>query len=229
MLWHCPFFIGDMMGQYWRKCLAVALWFAWGACAHAQTSISTSGTLVIVPASGEVRQTNDEAHAIWMIEEQDKDKSVAASRANLKMKQGIDIIKQEDPAATLKTRGYYTIPVYQDEQAGQKSRPGQIVGWRVGQYLDVVTSNLNGLPRMPAAAQRILALNGLQFRLSESAAWKLEEKRIYSAFKILTDRIAAIAKAMGRNTAETVLESVVFVVLGAVVLLLVLFVFFCLF
>src|SRR3569832_2440377 len=120
MLWHCPFFIGDMMGQYWRKCLAVALWFAWGACAHAQTSISTSGTLVIVPAYGEVRQTNDEAHAIWMIEEQDKNKSIAASRANLKMKQGIDIIKQEDPAAARGARGGGAGPGGRGGRAGQK-------------------------------------------------------------------------------------------------------------
>src|SRR3569832_1849031 len=116
MLWHCPFFIGDMMGQYWRKCLAVALWFAWGACAHAQTSISTSGTLVIVPAYGEVRQTNDEAHAIWMIEEQDKDKSVAASRANLRGGRGGGGGGRGGPAAARGARGGGAGPGGQEEQ-----------------------------------------------------------------------------------------------------------------
>ena len=47
-----------------------------------------------------------------MIEEQDKDKTAAASRVNQKMKQGTEIIRREDPQAKLKTHGYYTYPVY---------------------------------------------------------------------------------------------------------------------
>ena len=44
---------------------------------HAQTqtqaSLSSSGTLVIVPAFGEVTHANDEATATFAVEEQDKD------------------------------------------------------------------------------------------------------------------------------------------------------------
>jgi hypothetical protein len=43
----------------------------------------------------EVRHPNDEARATLMIEEHDKDKAVAASRVNLKMKQGIETVKQD--------------------------------------------------------------------------------------------------------------------------------------
>ena len=66
--------------------------------AHAQTPLATSGTLVIVPAFGEVKHANDQATAMFTIEEQDKDKSAAASRVNQKMKQGTDIIRQRRPA-----------------------------------------------------------------------------------------------------------------------------------
>ncbi|RZI43082.1 DUF541 domain-containing protein [Herbaspirillum sp. HC18] len=189
-----------------------------GICAaYAQNVVQTSGTLVIVPAYGEVRQANDEARATLMIEEQDKDKSVAASRVNLKMKQGTDIVKKEDPQAVLKTRGYYTYPVYADDQIQprQNNRGRQPVGWRVGQYLEVTTSNLATLPKTVAAAQQVLALNGLGFGLTETTGKKLEEQRIAAAYRNLTERIAAIAKAMGRNPADAVLDTVDFEASGA--------------
>ena len=68
----------------------------------AQAQMKTQGTIVVIPAFGEVKHPNDEAHITLMIEEQDKDKVAAASRVNLKMKQGIDIVKREDPQAILK-------------------------------------------------------------------------------------------------------------------------------
>jgi predicted secreted protein len=186
---------------------------------HAQTVVpaaQTSGTLVIVPAYGEVRHANDEARITFMIEEQDKDKSVAASRVNLKMKQGTDILRKEDPKAVLKTGGYYTYPIYADEgQPRPLNKLRQAIGWRVGQSLEVTTSSLADLPRIVASAQKVLALNGLQFALSPSTSRKLEEERIAAAYGNLTDRIAAVAKAMGRNVSEAVLDTVDFEASGA--------------
>ncbi|RJG04199.1 SIMPL domain-containing protein [Noviherbaspirillum sedimenti] len=185
----------------------------------ASAGVQTAGTLVIVPAYGEVTQANDEARANFMIEEQDKDKATAASRVNLKMKQGTEIIRQADPQARLKTHGYYTYPVYSDEpvqpRAGNVTRPRQPVGWRVGQYLEVRTLNLQALPKIVAAAQKLLALNGLQFGLSDAATGKLDQQRIEASYKNLNERIAAIARAMGRRPAEAVLEMVDFEASGA--------------
>ena len=181
-----------------------------------QAPAQTSGTLVIIPAYGEVRYPNDEARATFMIEEQDKDKSAAASRVNQKMKQGTEIVRKEDPQAQLKTRGYYTYPVYADEvQPRTTNKARQPVGWRVGQYLDVTTMNLAGLPKTVAAAQKILALNGLSFGLSTASTRKLEEQRIATSYQNLTDRVAAVAKAMGRNVADATIETVDFEASGA--------------
>jgi uncharacterized protein len=183
--------------------------------AQAQVPLQTSGTLVVVPAYGEVRQANDEAHVTLMVEEQDKDKTAAASRVNQKMKQGVEIIRREDPQATLTTRGYYTYPVYSDDQGRQTHKPAQAASWRVGQYLEVITTNLNSLPKTVAAAQRVLALNGLQFGLTEATSRKLDQKRIEASYRNLTERIAAIAKAMGRNPVEATLDTVDFEGSGA--------------
>jgi predicted secreted protein len=181
------------------------------AWAQAPQPFQTSGTLVIVPAAGEVRHANDEAVLTLMVEEQDKDKAAAASRVNQKMKQGADIVRRQDPAAVLQTRGYYTYPVYPE---GQPPRPAgtrlQPTGWRVGQYLDVTTGSLSTLPATVAAAQKLLAVNGLRFGLSASSARKLDEERIAATYRNLGERIAAIARAMGRDPADAVLDTLDF-------------------
>lgn len=172
----------------------------------------TSGTLVIVPASGEVRHVNDEAVLTLMVEEQDKDKAAAASRVNQKMKQGAEIVKRQDPNAVLQTRGYYTYPVYPEGQP-QPRQPGarlQPVGWRVGQYLDVTTTNLAVLPATVAASQNTLSLNGLRFGLSAATAKRLDQERIAATYLNLNERIASIARAMGRNPADATLDTLDF-------------------
>lgn len=181
------------------------------ASAQSTQSFQTSGTLVIVPASGEVRRANDQATLTLAVEEQDRDKAAAASRVNLKMKQGVDIVKRQDPAASLQTRGYYTYPVYPEGQPRQPGvRPPQPVGWRVGQYLDVTTTSLATLPATVAAVQQLLTLNGLRFSLSAASAKKLDEERIAATYLDLGERIAAISRAMGRNPADAVLDTLDF-------------------
>lgn len=177
----------------------------------------TRGTLVIIPAYGEVKHPNDEARATFMIEEQDQDKAAAASRVNQKMRQGTEIVKREDPLAILKTRGYYTYPVYPDEppQRPYGSEPRKPVGWRVGQYLEVTTTNLHTLPKTVAAVQEVLALNGLHFGLTEATARKLDDKRIAATYTNLNERIEVVAKAMGRRMADVVLDTVDFEASGA--------------
>src|SRR5881398_1799318 len=87
--------------------------------AQAQTTpavATTAGTLVIVPAFGEVKHANDEATVTFSVEEQDKDRAAAQARVNQKMKQGTEIVRRADPQAELKTVNYYSYPVYPEVQ-----------------------------------------------------------------------------------------------------------------
>lgn len=192
--------------------LLIAATFVLATQVHAQASLATGGTLVIVPAFGEVKHANDQATAMFAIEEQDKDKAVAASRVNQKMKQGADIVRREDPQAQLKTQGYYTYPVYAERRPlpdGTAPKP-ITTGWRVGQFLEVKTSNLAGLPKTTAAAQKILALNSLSFGLAPATVKKLDEQRIAATYQNLNERIASIAAAMGRKVSDAVIDTVDF-------------------
>ncbi|MYM66407.1 DUF541 domain-containing protein [Pseudoduganella sp. FT55W] len=194
------------------KYLAMAALAACVFTAHAQ-SLSTAGTLVVVPAFGEVKRTNDQATITLSVEEMDKDKAAAASRVNTKMKQGLDIVKKADPQASLKTQGYYTYPVYAEEAPlppGQQRKPRVPTSWRVGQSLQVITTNLDSLPKTVAAAQSILSLNNLHFGLSPETTRQLEDQRIAATYLNLNERIASIAKAMGRKLGDAVLDTVDF-------------------
>jgi uncharacterized protein YggE len=193
---------------------ALTLTLAMGA--HAQTAApATSGTLVIVPAFGEVKHANDEATVTFTVEEQDKDRVAATTRANQKMKQGTESVRRDDPQAELKTLGYYTYPVY--PEVPDTPRPLATpaarrvpIGWRVGQTLEVRTRNLANLPRLAAAAQKVLNLNGIDYHLSPELAKRLDDERIAATYRNLNERIASIARAMGRNVGDAVIDTVDF-------------------
>lgn len=198
--------------------LAASLGLAFNA--HAQTAAApaaatTSGTLVIVPAFGEVKHANDEATVTFSVEEQDKDRAAAQARVNQKMKQGTDIVRREDPKAELKTVNYYSYPVYPEVPDNPRPLATQAarripIGWRVGQYLEVKTRSLDSLPKTTAAAQKVLGISGIDYHLSPELTKKLDEERIAATYRNLNERIAAIARAMGRNLNDAVIDTVDF-------------------
>jgi uncharacterized protein YggE len=194
---------------------AVAAITAVALAAHAAPteSLPTTGTLVVVPAYGEVKHANDQVVVTLAVEEQDKDKAAAASRVNTKMKQGLDIVKKEDPQASLKTQGYYTYPVYPEERTlpnGQPVKQRIPTAWRVGQYLEVTTTSLDKLPKTVAAAQKILTLNAINFGLTPETTRQLDEQRIAATYKNLNERITSIASAMGRKVGDAVVDTIDF-------------------
>lgn len=168
----------------------------------------TKGTVVLVAGSGEVKAENDQASVTFYVEEQDKDRLAATARVNQKMKSGTEIIKKADPQGKLATRSYYTYPVYSETSSSNKART--ITGWRVGQYLDLTTKNLQQLPATVSSAQQVLSLNGLNFSLSDEAVQRLDAARLESAYKNMEERAKFIAKAMGRNVDDSTIEQLDF-------------------
>ncbi|MFC5462065.1 SIMPL domain-containing protein [Massilia niabensis] len=202
-----------------RMFLIASLVVAASATPHAgaQTAApaSTAGALVIVPANGEVRHANDQATVTFAVEEFDKDKVAAAARVNRKMKEGTEIVRRADPKAELKTQGYFTYPVYpeppvQPLPASRMPVKPVPIGWRVGQYLEVKTTSLAELPKTAAAAQKVLSINNIHFGLSPATEKLLDDRRIAETYRNLNERIASIARAMGRQPGDAVLDTVDF-------------------
>lgn len=198
-----------------KAILFASLVAAGAAQAQTATLPSTGGTLVIVPAFGEVKHANDEAILTFAVEEHDKDKNAAAARVNQKMKEGTEIVRRADPSAELKTQGYFTVPIYPDNPPPQPLAQGRTYrpvpnSWRVGQYLEVKTKNIAALQKTAAAAQKVLTINNLSFGLSLETQKKLDDQRIATTYRNLQERIVSIAKAMGRNPADAVIDTVDF-------------------
>jgi uncharacterized protein YggE len=204
-----------------KSLVAAALVLAFQAHAQAQAPVqttaapATSGTLVVVPAYGEVKHANDQAVLTFAVEEHDKDKAAAAARVNRKMKEGTEIVRRADPQAELKTMGYYTYPVYPEvppmpQPASRAATKPVPIAWRVGQYLEVKTRNLDALPKTAAAAQKVLQINGVNFGLSPELEKRLDDQRIAATYRNLNERIASIARAMGRQPSDAVLDTVDF-------------------
>ena len=196
------------------KSLVVAsLLVSLSAAAGAQAQSSSAATQVVVPAYGEVTHVNDEATLTFASEEQDQDKAAAAARVNQKMKEGIELVRRADPSARLKTAGYYTYPVYPDDEPqrpASSSARRVPVGWRVGQTLEVKTMNLSGLAKTAAAGQQRLQVNGVRFGLSSGLTKQLDDERIAATYRNLLDRIASIARAMGRKPSDAIIDMVDF-------------------
>ncbi len=179
--------------------------------AMAEPDIVTAGTVVIVPAMGIVSRPNNEVVVRFTAQERDKDRSVAASKANQKLKLGIETIKREDPQASLRTRDYDTSPVYPtDKNTGDPDRRMPPVAWVVRHHVEYKTTSLETLPKVVGAVQRDLMVDSVTFGLSQDMRKKLDGERIAAAYKNLYERITDIALAMRKRTSDAVLESVDF-------------------
>ena len=128
------------------KLAVTAILLAATAAANAAPApLPSSGMLIVLPATGTVRQANDQASLTMTAEETNKDKALAQSRVNQKMKQGLALLKQADPQASFKTESYSTYPVYPEQTTPASTQPRVPTAWRVTQSLRVTTTYLAGL------------------------------------------------------------------------------------
>lgn len=195
--------------------LLAALVLAAHAPVGAQAVPSTSGTLVVIPATGEVRAPNDQVTVTFVVEEHDKDKKAAAARVNRKMKEGTEIVRLADPKAELRSQAYTTYAVYPEQPdpprpVSRRQAPEAPIGWRVRQTLQLKTMNLADLPKTVAAGQKVMAVDGLDFGLSPAQLKRLDDQRIAETYRNLNERIVSIARAMGRQPGEAVIDTVDF-------------------
>lgn len=201
-----------------RLILAAILGLALNAQAQtnaAAPAFSTGGTLVVIPAYGEVKRANDEATVTFTVEEQDKDRAAATARVNQKMKEGTEILRRQDPQAQLKTVNYYSYPVYPEVADNPRPLANQAarrvpIGWRVGQSLEMTTRNLAPLPKTAASVQKVLGISGIYYHLSPELEKKLDDERIAATYRNLNERIASVARAMGRNLNDAVIDTIDF-------------------
>lgn len=189
--------------QFSAVLLLVLAATAGGAAAQA-TAPRSEGTVLLLTGTAELEVANDEALASFYLEQQDADLQRAQSLVNERVAQAIAQLKRADLKGQVETAGYSSYPVY---------APGaqrKLVGWRVWQGISLRTTDLAALPRAVAAAQQLLALGGIDFRLSRPAREKVEGELIALAIANLNAKIAAAARALNAPADKVRLEELNF-------------------
>jgi predicted secreted protein len=164
--------------------------FALPALAQPIAAPANAGTLLMMTGTAEIELPNDEAVANFFFEAQDADLTKAQALVNQRVGDGTAALKRADPKAQIETSGYGSFPVY-----GSGNR--NIVGWRVRQGVTFRTDNVANLPKAVAAAQSLLSLGGIDFRLSRAAREKVEAQLIQQAIANFNTRVAAAAQTLG--------------------------------
>jgi uncharacterized protein YggE len=176
--------------------------------AQSQVAPRFEGSLIQMTGQAEIDVANDEAVANFFVELQDADLARAQSMVNQRVAEGVAALKKGDPRAQVETSGYASYPVYAAEPARS------IVAWRVRQSVILRTSQLDALPRTVAAAQKHIALAGIDFRLSRAARERVEAELIGRAIASLNARVAAAAQALAVPPARIRIEELNFGVPG---------------
>ena len=182
-----------------------------GAQVHAESSMTTSGVVIMVPATGEVSHVNEEVTASFEARSKAQDKAAATSEVSRKMKEGLAALRAQDPTAKLQTAAFRFYPQYKKSKASSNdefNQASEIIAWEVAQRVTVTTQDLAGLPKASAAAQGALDLVHLDFHLTSATTRKLDDQRTASAYQRLSERIASFAAAMGKKMGDATLESV---------------------
>jgi predicted secreted protein len=161
------------------------------------------GTVVLMTGSAEIEVPNDEAVASFYFEAQDADLAKAQSLVNQRVAEAVAQIKRADPKGQVETAGYMSYPVYSRE--GRK-----VIAWRVRQTVTLRTAELATLPRTVATAQSVLALGGVDFRLSRAARERVEAELIQRSIANLNARVAAVAQAMNVPPSRLRTEELIF-------------------
>ena len=199
-----------MLSLRFSRVLLPLVFVAAAGSALAQPSAARiEGTALLLTGTAELEVANDEALANFYLEQQDADLARAQSLVNEKVAQAIAQLKRADPSGSVESAGYSSYPIYQ---------PGaqrKLVGWRIRQSISLRTTDLAALPRAVAAAQQVLALGGIDFRLSRAAREKVESELIALAIANLNTKIAAAARALNVPADAVRLEELNFGVMPA--------------
>jgi predicted secreted protein len=193
-----------------KRIVAGLMLIAGVVAAHAQAAQSVAvparfeGTVVLIAGSAEMDVDNDEAVANFYLELQDADLSKAQSLLNQRVAEGTAQLKRADPKAQIETTGYGSYPIY------SKTSARTIVGWRIRQDLSLRTTDLVALPKAVAAGQQLLALGGIDFRLSRASREKFEAELIRRAIANLNAKVAAAAQALNVQPARVRVEELNF-------------------
>ena len=175
--------------------LTIAMSSAMAADSMNGTTLSEKGMTLAVNGTASITVPNDEAQMNWSVSAQAKTLKEATAQAIKTMNSGLSQIKAVSDQLKLQTQSMNSYPVYSEVKGNQTPK---IVAWRVSQSLEVVAPDIT------------LALDGLNFRVSDEAKAKYDESLYKMAVSDATQRSVWIAQSVGSDASKVQLQSLRF-------------------
>ena len=133
--------------------------------------LSEKGLTLSINGTASLTVPNDEAQMNWSAMAQASTLQEATSRAVKAMNKGLSQIKAVSDQLQLKTQYINSYPVYGETKGNQTPK---IVAWRVTQSLQVIAPDVTLVPKVIESVNGELALDGLNFRVSDTAKAKFD-------------------------------------------------------
>ena len=187
--------------------LTMAMSAAMAADSMNGTTLAEKGLTLNVNGVASITVPNDEAQMNWSVSAQAKTLKEATSQAVKAMNEGLSQIKTVSDALKLQTQSMNSHPVYGEVKGNETPK---IVAWRVSQSLEVVAPDVQLVPAVIEKVNGTLALNGLNFKVSDAARAKYDESLYKLAVADATQRAVWIAQSVGSDAGKVELQSLRF-------------------
>ena len=171
------------------------------------TTLAEKGLTLNVNGVASITVPNDEAQMNWSVSAQAKTLKEATSQAVKAMNEGLSQIKTVSDALKLQTQSMNSYPVYGEVKGNETPK---IVAWRVSQSLEVIAPDVQLVPAVIEKVNGTLALNGLNFKVSDAARAKYDESLYKLAVADATQRAVWIAQSVGSDAGKVELQSLRF-------------------
>ena len=187
--------------------LTMAMSAAMAADSMNGTTLAEKGLTLNVNGVASITVPNDEAQMNWSVSAQAKTLKEATSQAVKAMNEGLTQIKTVSDALKLQTQSMNSYPVYGEVKGNETPK---IVAWRVSQSLEVIAPDVQLVPAVIEKVNGTLALNGLNFKVSDAARAKYDESLYKLAVADATQRAVWIAQSVGSDAGKVELQSLRF-------------------
>ena len=187
--------------------LTMAMSAAMAADSMNGTTLAEKGLTLNVNGVASITVPNDEAQMNWSVSAQAKTLKEATSQAVKAMNEGLSQIKTVSDALKLQTQSMNSYPVYGEVKGNETPK---IVAWRVSQSLEVIAPDVQLVPAVIEKVNGTLALNGLNFKVSDAARAKYDESLYKLAVADATQRPVWIAQSVGSDAGKVELQSLRF-------------------
>lgn len=187
--------------------LTMAMSAAMAADSMNGTTLAEKGLTLNVNGVASITVPNDEAQMNWSVSAQAKTLKEATAQAIKAMNAGLAQIKTVSDALKLQTQSMNSYPVYGEVKGNETPK---IVAWRVSQSLEVIAPDVQLVPAVIEKVNGTLALNGLNFKVSDAARAKYDESLYKLAVADATQRAVWIAQSVGSDAGKVELQSLRF-------------------